>query len=85
LFDHCETLFSPAFQLPLPNHMCELDTRQHGLCGLEGIEPQHRARDPLHGSMILLHDIIAVDGCLIPKCDGVRSEELPSRDILPSA
>jgi hypothetical protein len=35
--------------------------------------------------MILLHDIIAVDGCLIPKCDGVRSEELPSRDILPSA
>ncbi len=59
LFGRREVFFPLiSHQLALLEHMHEFDARQRALCGLENFEPQHRTRDPLYRSMVLLHHIV---------------------------
>jgi hypothetical protein len=46
------------YQLPFLNHVHQLDAGEGVLCGIEGLEPEHRTGDPLHATMVLLHHII---------------------------
>jgi hypothetical protein len=61
LFSWSKALF-PLFHdhLPLLEHVHELDADEGPLRRIERLGPQHRAGDPHHSSLILLHDFIEV-------------------------
>src|SRR5882724_10442251 len=55
----CEGPFSLRdHQLPLLDHVHEFHTSQGRLRGRKGLEPQHRTRHPLHGSMVLFDNVV---------------------------
>ncbi len=46
--------------LPLADHVDDFDAAEGDLSGSEGLEAQHRPRNTLHRTMILLHNVVEV-------------------------
>ena len=54
-FSRSEALvFRPDSSLFLFEHVHEFNPNEGAAGGVEGLEPQHRSRDPLHGAVVLL-------------------------------
>ena len=49
-------------QLPFANRMHDFNPRDRTAGGPQGLEAEHRTREPFHRSMVLLHDIIQILG-----------------------
>src|SRR5262245_11135278 len=59
LYGRCEGPFCLLdHQLPLLDHVHEFHASQGSLRCRKGLEPQHRTRHPLHGSMVLFDDVV---------------------------
>ena len=61
LFDRREAFrLSLDHHLALLEHVHELDADQRALGCLKGLESEHRADDPLHGSVVPLDELVKV-------------------------
>ncbi len=60
LFGRGEALLNSVFQLPFSQHVHQCNAGEGGLRGVKRFEPQHGTGDPLHASMVLLHNIIQI-------------------------
>src|SRR5262245_17326067 len=61
LFGWCQTLCPRLnHHLPFLEPMHELNPGEGTLRGVEGLEPQHGASDPLHAAMILFDDVVEI-------------------------
>ena len=60
LLSRGEALFDPVFRLAFAQHAHQFNPDQSLLRRPKGLEPEHRAYDPLHAVMVLFHQIIEI-------------------------